>query len=190
MHLRNGPRGPPARPGRGKKHTNEFLLRACRPAECHSVRLRPAISLVPGVRPRYNRSAAAVTDTPPARIVHVPLQVTMNECIFCRIIAGEIPSRRVHEDADTVAFEDVNPAAPVHILIVPKSHIASLDDTSDADERVLGRLVAVARNLARTRGLTEGGYRLVMNVGSGAGQSVFHIHLHLLGGRGFQWPPG
>jgi histidine triad (HIT) family protein len=114
----------------------------------------------------------------------------MNECIFCRIIAGEIPSRRVHEDAEIVGFEDVNPAAPVHVLVVPRAHLATLDDTDEAADPLLGRLMGVARNLARDRGLTEGGYRLVMNVGRGAGQSVFHIHLHLLGGRGFEWPPG
>ena len=113
----------------------------------------------------------------------------MTNCIFCRIVSGQIPSKRVHEDAEVVAFEDANPAAPTHILVVPRRHLATLDDSSDADAGLLGRLVVVARQIAAKRDLASG-YRLVMNVHAGAGQSVFHVHLHVLGGRTFGWPPG
>jgi histidine triad (HIT) family protein len=113
----------------------------------------------------------------------------MTNCIFCRIVSGQIPSKRVHEDADVVAFEDVNPAAPTHILVVPRRHIATLDDAVAADAALLGELLLAARQIAAQRGLGDG-YRLVMNVHAGAGQSVFHVHLHVLGGRGFGWPPG
>lgn len=114
----------------------------------------------------------------------------MSDCVFCRIARGEIPASFVHQDDQIVAFMDLNPAAPTHILIVPRSHIATLDDASGADDALLGNMMGVARNLARELGLVKGGYRLVLNVGAGAGQSVFHVHLHLLGGRGFTWPPG
>ncbi len=113
----------------------------------------------------------------------------MSDCIFCKIAAGEIPSDIVHQDDDVVAFKDVNPQAPVHLLIVPRKHIASLDEAADADAPLMGRLLVTARGLARKHGVAEG-YRLVNNVGAEAGQSVFHIHLHLLGGRPMGWPPG
>jgi histidine triad (HIT) family protein len=114
----------------------------------------------------------------------------MADCIFCRIIAGEIPSTRVYQDDAVYAFRDINPAAPSHILVVPRRHIATLDDANDGDAALLGSLMTTARTLAREEGLVEGGYRVVMNVGAGAGQSVFHIHLHVLGGRALAWPPG
>ncbi len=114
----------------------------------------------------------------------------MTECIFCRIVAGEIPATRVQEDADTLAFRDVNPAAPVHLLVVPKRHIASLEAAGDHDGGILGKLLLSARRAARAEGLSEGGYRVVVNVGPDAGQAVFHIHLHVLGGRPLDWPPG
>jgi len=114
----------------------------------------------------------------------------MDQCIFCRIIEHRLPARIVFEDDETVAFEDTNPQAPVHTLIVPRKHLTSLKDATPDDASLLGRLFMVAAQLARERGLEPKGYRTVINTGSGAGQSVFHLHLHLLGGRVFRWPPG
>src|SRR5690242_5845146 len=113
----------------------------------------------------------------------------MSDCLFCRIIRGEIPSKKVYEDETVFAFEDVNPGAPTHILIVPKKHIADLKEAADEDAGIIGYSHLIAAELARKRGL-EGGYRTVYNVGADAGQSVFHLHLHLLGGRKLGWPPG
>jgi len=114
----------------------------------------------------------------------------MNQCIFCRIVERSSPARIVFEDDEIVAFEDARPQAPVHILIVPRKHLASLKDATAEDVPLLGRMLMVATQLARERGLETRGYRTVFNTGSGAGQSVFHLHLHLLGGRTFHWPPG
>jgi histidine triad (HIT) family protein len=114
----------------------------------------------------------------------------MAECIFCRIVAGEIPATRVREDTDTIVFRDINPAAPTHLLVIPRRHIASLDDASPDDQGLLGKLLWSAREAARAEGLVPGGYRVVTNVGSDAGQAVLHIHLHVLGGRALTWPPG
>ena len=111
-----------------------------------------------------------------------------NDCLFCRIVRKEIPAKIVDEDADCVAFRDINPQAPVHILVIPKTHVASLNETTDAG--MLGRLQIKAAQLARSEGLAERGYRTVINTNADAGQTVFHIHLHLLGGRQFGWPPG
>jgi histidine triad (HIT) family protein len=111
-------------------------------------------------------------------------------CIFCKIVAGAIPAERVYEDEGTIAFRDVNPQAPVHVLVIPREHIASLGDAADADEAKLGQLMLAAARVARQEGLSESGYRTVVNTGAGAGQSVFHIHLHVLGGRTLSWPPG
>ena len=113
-----------------------------------------------------------------------------NNCLFCRIIAGEIPSKRVYEDDLTFAFHDINPQAPTHVLIVPKKHIASLNEASQDDRELLGHLTLVASKLADQLGIVAGGYRTVINTGAGAGQSVWHIHVHLLGGRVMGWPPG
>ncbi len=113
----------------------------------------------------------------------------MSECIFCKIIAGEVPSKIVYEDDKVVAFEDINPQAPVHILVVPRKHIAKVDEMTPEDEPLLGHMVFVAKEIAKVKGLDEG-YRLVLNNGPAGGQAVFHIHLHLLGGRQMQWPPG
>ena len=113
----------------------------------------------------------------------------MSTCVFCRIAAGEIPARIVHEDELVVAFHDLSPVSPTHLLVIPKRHISSLADARSDDEGLLGRLVAVAGKLARERQLT-GGFRVVLNAGADAGQSVDHLHLHLLGGRPFSWPPG
>ena len=112
----------------------------------------------------------------------------MPECLFCRIVAREIPAQLVHEDAETIAFKDIDPKAPTHLLVVPKKHIARLAEASDDDALLLGRIQRVAAKLAADGGLES--YRLVVNNGRGAGQTVFHVHYHLLGGRPFQWPPG
>jgi histidine triad (HIT) family protein len=110
------------------------------------------------------------------------------ECIFCRIVAGELPSDRVHEDEHVLAFRDIRPQAPVHVLVIPKQHHASLSDAPD-DPALLGRLLLAARELARRLGLADG-YRVVVNTGPAGGQTVDHLHLHLLGGRSMTWPPG
>jgi len=112
------------------------------------------------------------------------------ECIFCAIASGKVQSRIAYEDEDVVAFHDINPQAPVHILVIPRKHIASLNEVSNEDLQLLGKLLLVARDIAKSEGISEGGYRIVLNTNRGAGQSVFHIHLHLLGGRLFSWPPG
>ena len=113
----------------------------------------------------------------------------MTDCLFCRIIAGEIPAKKVFEDEHTFAFEDINPQAPTHVLVVPKQHLRGLKESSAEDAEIIGRCHLTAAQLARQRGI-EGGYRTVLNVGPGAGQSVFHLHVHLLGGRSLSWPPG
>ncbi|MFQ5778018.1 MAG: histidine triad nucleotide-binding protein [Terriglobia bacterium] len=112
------------------------------------------------------------------------------DCLFCRILNKELPAKIVHEDQQAIAFEDINPQAPTHILILPRKHIAGLNDAAEEDAALLGHLQLVATQLARQRGIAESGYRTVLNTGRGAGQSVFHLHLHLLGGRGMRWPPG
>ena len=111
-------------------------------------------------------------------------------CLFCRIAGGEIPAKKVHEDADVVAFHDINPQAPAHVLVIPRKHIPALDDLTAADAATIGTTIVKASEIARTLGLHEDGYRLVINNGAGAGQTVFHIHVHILGGRRFGWPPG
>ncbi len=112
------------------------------------------------------------------------------DCLFCRIAAGTIPADRLHDDDLVVAFRDIAPRAPTHILLIPRRHIASAADLTDADAPMLGRLFAVAAELARNAGIGEGGYRLVSNVGRWGGQTVDHFHVHLMGGRPFDWPPG
>jgi len=111
------------------------------------------------------------------------------DCLFCRIARKEIPAKLVYEDGDIFAFEDINPQAPTHILLCPRKHFASLDEASPEDQAVIGKLHLAAAQLARERNLVSG-YRTVFNTGRGAGQTVFHLHLHLLGGRAFDWPPG
>jgi len=113
----------------------------------------------------------------------------MDDCLFCKIGAKKIPAKLVYEDDRVFAFEDINPQAPVHILVVPRKHFASLNEATEEDGEVMGYLLLVAAKLARERQLLDG-YRTLINTGRGAGQSVFHLHLHLLGGRGFGWPPG
>ena len=109
-------------------------------------------------------------------------------CLFCRIVAKEIPAKIVAETADCVAFRDVNPQAPVHVVVVPRTHVPSLNEVTDAT--IVGKLAQLAKDLAQREGLTERGYRLVINTNADAGQTVFHLHMHLLGGRKMSWPPG
>lgn len=113
----------------------------------------------------------------------------MPDCIFCRIIRGEAPARKVYEDERVFVFEDINPQAPTHVLIIPKKHIIGVKEAQPEDAEIIGYLHLVAAQIARQRGI-EDGYRTVFNVGPRAGQSVFHLHLHLLGGRSLRWPPG
>jgi histidine triad (HIT) family protein len=112
----------------------------------------------------------------------------MTDCLFCRIVAGEISARFVHQDDEVVALHDISPQAPVHLLVIPRRHVASLAATMPDDEALLGRLMSVAADVARRAGLSS--WRLVANNGAEAGQSVDHLHLHVLGGREFRWPPG
>jgi len=113
----------------------------------------------------------------------------MSDCLFCRVIRGEVPSKKVYEDEHTYAFDDIRPQAPTHVLIVPKKHIRGLKEAQAEDAEMIGRCHLVAAKIARDRGI-EDGYRTVVNVGPGSGQSVFHLHVHLLGGRILHWPPG
>jgi histidine triad (HIT) family protein len=111
-------------------------------------------------------------------------------CLFCEIVAGRVPAKMVAQDEDLIAFHDINPQAPTHVLLVPRRHIASLLDLSPEDDALVGRLVRKARDLAREMGFAERGFRVLFNAGDDAGYSVYHIHLHLLGGRALGWPPG
>lgn len=112
----------------------------------------------------------------------------MTDCLFCKIAAGEIPSTKVAEDDRFFAFRDINPEAPTHVLVVPKQHVASLNDRPAAE--MLGSLLLFAQGIAEAEGLAERGYRVVVNTNADAGQTVFHLHVHVLGGRGMRWPPG
>ena len=111
-------------------------------------------------------------------------------CIFCKIASGEIPAQILHQDDDVVAFRDLNPQAPHHVLIIPKQHFTTLNDVSSENNLLLGKLISTATNIAKQLGIADDGYRVVMNCNSDGGQSVYHIHLHLLGGRHMTWPPG
>jgi histidine triad (HIT) family protein len=113
----------------------------------------------------------------------------MSACLFCKILAKEIPAKIVYDDESCVAFQDINPQAPVHLLVIPKKHFASTQEASATDELLIGHLHLVAAQLARQHNIAEG-YRVVVNTGADAGQTVFHLHLHVLGGRSFHWPPG
>lgn len=112
------------------------------------------------------------------------------DCLFCRIVVGDLPSTKVREDDHVLAIRDIAPASPTHILVLPKQHIASALDLTDADAPLVGRMFAIAADLARSEGIADAGYRLVSNVGQWGGQSVDHLHIHLMGGRAFAWPPG
>jgi histidine triad (HIT) family protein len=116
---------------------------------------------------------------------------TPNErCLFCRIAAGDVPANLVHEDEHVLAFHDINPQAPTHILVIPRRHIPSLDEMTPGDVEAVGQTIHRATEIARDQQISGEGYRLVINQGEAAGQSVFHIHVHLIGGRNLKWPPG
>jgi histidine triad (HIT) family protein len=114
----------------------------------------------------------------------------MDQCLFCRIVRGDIPASLVFQDNDLIAFRDINPQAPLHVLVVPREHIATTNDLSDEHDALLGKLLRRAAAIAGDHGYAERGYRIVINCNREAGQTVFHLHVHLLAGRGFGWPPG
>lgn len=114
----------------------------------------------------------------------------MSECIFCKIVARTIPAAFLYEDDLVVAFDDVNPQAPTHTLVIPRTHVGSMTDLQESDAGLLGRLMLVGNKIAKQKGIAGDGYRLVVNTGAHGGQSVFHLHLHVLGGRHLAWPPG
>lgn len=111
-------------------------------------------------------------------------------CVFCKIVAGEIPAKIVHQDEKMVVIEDINPAAPLHLLLIPRKHIVNMLDLTPEDDLLVGHLHRVAAKIATERGFAESGFRMVTNTNGDAGQSVFHIHFHLLAGRNLAWPPG
>lgn len=113
-----------------------------------------------------------------------------SNCLFCKIVDGQIPGEFVHKDDKCVVIRDINPQAPTHVLVIPREHMESLDDASAGDEQLLGHLLRVGARVANQEGLGDNGYRTIINTGAGAGQSVFHIHVHVLGGRSLTWPPG
>ena len=112
------------------------------------------------------------------------------DCLFCKILAGDIPADIIYESETAIGFRDINPKAPTHVLIIPRQHIATINDISEEDHSIVGSLFSAAREIAAAEGIAEEGYRAVMNCNEAAGQTVFHIHLHLLGGRALGWPPG
>ena len=113
-----------------------------------------------------------------------------DNCLFCKVLNGDIPADVIYEADSAIAFRDINPQAPTHVLIIPRRHISTINDLDENDRETVGELFLAAKEIASREGLSEPGYRVVMNCNEGAGQSVFHIHLHLLGGRGLGWPPG
>ncbi len=113
-----------------------------------------------------------------------------SDCLFCKILSGDIPADIIYESDEAIAFRDINPQAPTHAVIIPRQHIASINDLGPDDAAVIGNLFLVAQHIARDEGFTDDGYRVVMNCNAAAGQTVFHVHLHLLGGRQLDWPPG
>jgi len=113
-----------------------------------------------------------------------------SDCLFCKILAGEIPADLVYESETAVAFRDINPQAPTHVIVIPRKHIATINDIGQDDQEIVGSLYTAAKEIAAEAGIADEGYRAVMNCNEGAGQSVFHIHLHVLGGRALGWPPG
>ena len=113
-----------------------------------------------------------------------------SNCLFCKVLAGDIPADIIYESETAIGFRDINPQAPTHVLIIPRKHIATINEIADEDQSIVGSLYSAAREIAASEGLTDEGYRAVMNCNEAAGQTVFHIHLHLLGGRPLGWPPG
>ncbi len=116
--------------------------------------------------------------------------MTNKDCLFCKIVGGDIPADVIYESDAAIAFRDINPQAPTHVLIIPRKHIATINDIGEEDHSLIGSLYAAAKDIAAQEGFSEEGYRAVMNCNEAAGQTVFHIHLHLLGGRPLGWPPG
>jgi histidine triad (HIT) family protein len=114
----------------------------------------------------------------------------MSDCLFCKIVEGKIPAKKVYEDADVLAFDDIQPQAPVHVLVIPKKHVATLNDLGPQEDAVAGKLLRIAAQIAKERGIADRGWRATVNVNKDAHQLVFHVHLHLMGGRSFGWPPG
>lgn len=114
----------------------------------------------------------------------------MTDCLFCKIAAGDIPADIVYESDTALAFRDINPQAPTHVLIIPRTHVSTINDIDEQHEALVGNLFRAAKEIAASEGLSDDGYRVVMNCNQAAGQTVFHIHLHLLGGRNLSWPPG
>lgn len=112
------------------------------------------------------------------------------DCLFCKVLNGDIPADIVYESDSAIAFRDINPQAPTHVLVIPRKHVATINDLDEEDQEIVGSLYLAAKDIARAEGLSDEGYRVVMNCNEGAGQSVFHIHLHVLGGRALSWPPG
>jgi histidine triad (HIT) family protein len=138
-----------------------------------TLRAPPPVNMIGGHQPKHQEGP--VTDT---------------DCLFCKIASGEIPATLVHDGRDVVAFRDIHPQAPVHVLVIPREHLGSLDEVGEAHREILGTLHLTAAEIARKEGIAEGGYRTVLNVGADGGQSVGHVHLHVLGGRAMGWPPG
>ena len=116
--------------------------------------------------------------------------MSASDCLFCKILAGDVPAELVYESNEAIAFRDINPQAPSHVLIIPRQHIETINDLGPGDAALIGNLFLVAQQVAKDEGIAENGYRVVMNCNSDAGQTVFHIHLHMLGGRRLNWPPG
>lgn len=114
----------------------------------------------------------------------------MSDCLFCKILDGDIPCDKVYDNDHVIAFRDVNPQAPTHILVIPRQHISTVNDLTEDNKNIVGEMMLAAKQVAKQEGMEETGYRLVMNCNEGAGQTVFHIHLHILGGRSLNWPPG
>ncbi len=113
-----------------------------------------------------------------------------SDCLFCKILAGDVPAEMVYESNEAIAFRDINPKAPSHVLIIPRQHIETINDLGPGDAALVGNLFLVARQVAKDEGIADNGYRVVMNCNADAGQTVFHLHLHMLGGRLLDWPPG
>lgn len=120
----------------------------------------------------------------------MPIHNLDKDCLFCKMILKKIPCKIVYEDETCLAFEDINPQAPVHILLIPKTHLPGLADLGEEDAEILASMFSLVSRLAEEKKIKESGFRTVVNTGKGAGQTVFHLHIHLLGGRGFRWPPG
>jgi len=118
------------------------------------------------------------------------MDYSSDDCLFCKILAGDIPADIIFESDDVIAFRDINPQAPTHALIIPRRHVATINDLEDGDETLIGNLFLAARKIAADEGIADAGYRVAMNCNEAAGQTVFHLHLHLLGGRRLAWPPG